>query len=362
VLIRSVKIKIPNELKLIETIQVYAKVCQHVCDVGFSHKTYKVKELRKLTYREIRDKNPNYTSTLVQNAIDSASEMLERTKFKKKIRVTPYSSMRLDKRNLRVQLEYNYASISSVKGRVRLRFEPTPMLSKYKNWKPIAGTLSYNRKQLYLNLALKNDRVSLQKHKLEDEVLGIDRGINNILVCSNNLFFNSKHLKRVKGRYRHLRKVLQNKGTRSAKRKLKQISGRERRFVSDVNHCLSKGISESNYNIFALEKLRRVTYKSLGKRFNRKLGGWSFNEFERFLQYKCESIGKTVVFVNPMHSSQRCSKCGHTERANRRGSNFKCKNCRFSVHADLNASRNIANLGKSEINRLRFHQPNVAFS
>lgn len=57
--------------------------------------------------------------------------------------------------------------------------------------------------------------------------MGIDRGINNIAVLSNNRFFNSKALKSVKGIYRYNRKKLQHAGTRSARRKLKELSGRE---------------------------------------------------------------------------------------------------------------------------------------
>jgi transposase len=44
----------------------------------------------------------------------------------------------------------------------------------------------------------------------------------------------------------------------------------------------------------------------------------------------------------------------------RKGSVFKCKNCGFELNADLNASRNIEVLGKSEYLRLMSTQPNVA--
>ncbi|MGC8585449.1 MAG: transposase, partial [Thermoplasmata archaeon] len=88
------------------------------------------------------------------------------------------------------------------------------------------------------------------------KVLGIDRGIKNIAVLSNNIFFNSKHLREVKGRYQYLKRRLQHLGTRSAKRKLRKISGRERRFVRDVNHVISKKIVSLPYDIFALKSLK----------------------------------------------------------------------------------------------------------
>ncbi|MGC9074057.1 MAG: RNA-guided endonuclease TnpB family protein, partial [Caldisericum sp.] len=72
--------------------------------------------------------------------------------------------------------------------------------------------------------------------KKDVKVLGIDREIKNMAVLSNNMFFNSSHLKEVKGIYQYLKRKLQHLGTCSAHRKLRKLSGRERRFVRDVNH------------------------------------------------------------------------------------------------------------------------------
>ena len=66
-------------------------------------------------------------------------------------------------------------------------------------------------------------------------------------------------------------------------------------------------------------------------------------ELKSFIQYKAEERGCTVVAVDPRHTSQACSCCGHTARNNRRSrGRFVCRACGFELHADLNASRNIA--------------------
>jgi transposase len=57
-------------------------------------------------------------------------------------------------------------------------------------------------------------------------VVGIDRGIKNATVLSNNRFFNSKPLRSVKGGYQYNKKKLQHAGTRYARRKLRELSGR----------------------------------------------------------------------------------------------------------------------------------------
>lgn len=186
-----------------------------------------------------------------------------------------------------------------------------------------------------------------------NRVLGIDRGILNIVTCSDNSFENSKHLRNVKGRYRYLRAKLQSIGTASARRKLKKLAGAERRFTLDVNHCISKKLVSKPYDVFAVEALNiKKTKKKNGRKFNRMLGSWSYGQLLTLLKYKAEAAGKMVIEVDPRYTSQRCSKCGYEHKGNRKGLRFKCKRCGFELNADLNASRNIAQLGTSELSRL----------
>ncbi|MBE3116769.1 IS200/IS605 family element transposase accessory protein TnpB [Candidatus Bathyarchaeota archaeon] len=123
---------------------------------------------------------------------------------------------------------------------------------------------------------------------------------------------------------------------------------------------MSKAIVNKPFDVFALENLGISKKKKNGKRFNRMLGGWSYAELLLFIQYKAESKGKCVVLVNPKYTSQRCSKCGFVHKQNRKGLGFRCGNCGFSLNADLNASRNIGVLGKSEYLRFFVNEPNVA--
>jgi putative transposase len=106
--------------------------------------------------------------------------------------------------------------------------------------------------------------------------------------------------------------------------------------------------------------LRASSWKKHGRRLNKMLGGWSYGELLTILTYKAENVGKRVVQVNPSYTSQRCSKCGYIHRDNRKGLQFKCKQCGFELNADLNAARNIGQLGKSELIRLSVNQPIVA--
>jgi IS605 OrfB family transposase len=106
-----------------------------------------------------------------------------------------------------------------------------------------------------------------------------------------------------------------------------------------------------------LENLTNIRRRIKAKRKTankRRLHGWSFAQLNSFIRYKAEARGCTVVGVDPRHTSQTCSRCGHIARNNRRARAwFKCRVCDFELHADLNGARNIAakyraSLSKSE--------------
>lgn len=72
--------------------------------------------------------------------------------------------------------------------------------------------------------------------------------------------------------------------------------------------------------------------------------GWGV--FLSILAAKAESAGRTVIAVNPRHTSQRCARCGHVARGNRVSqAAFHCQQCGHEAHADVNAAINILRAG-----------------
>lgn len=58
--------------------------------------------------------------------------------------------------------------------------------------------------------------------------------------------------------------------------------------------------------------------------------------------YKAAWQGKIFVKVNPKHSSQTCSSCGHVDKNNRKSQAiFECTSCGYQGNADVNAAKNI---------------------
>lgn len=347
-----------NALK--ETMRAYTTAYNMAVAWGYSNGTWNKVSVHNATYYEIRKSVPALPSSLVQCARDCACESLKSVTCEMLPSRKPFAAVRYNQRVITVNLVHAKATIASTAGRVRATFFVSDYCKRFLNWKTTSSALSYDRaKQVfYLHVSVESPDPETVG---EVNVLGIDRGIVNLAVCSDNRFYNSNRVKNARARYARLRAELQSKGTRSARRKLKRMSRRETRFVTDVNHCISKQIVSTPYTVFAIEDLGKIrVQKRRGTEMNRKLNNWSFHQLEQFLRYKAEAIGKRVILVDARYTSQKCSKCGHVYKGNRDGSDFLCRKCGFHIHADLNASRNIAHAGISGMGGLPVKQPIVA--
>jgi len=330
---------------LLDTLNQYKQAINKPLKYGFKHKQVSGVELHKATYYPLRE-STNLPSQLVCSARCKATEILKSIKTKtkgkfntKQPKCHKYTSIRFDKNSC--SISENMIKVSTTSGRIKLPFISYNLVKDI-NWNKIQNTceLKYHptKKQWFLTVFVDKE----PQETSDTGVLGIDRGCKHIAVCSNNKFFNSKHLRNVKSKYKYLRKRLQSKGTKSAKRLLGKVSRKENRFVRDVNHCISKKIVKMPFDTFVLEKLQIKKKKKFGKRFNSILSGWSYFQLEQFIKYKAELKNKQVAYVDARYTSQKCSNCGHTSRSNRDSqSSFCCKKCEFRLHADLNASRNI---------------------
>lgn len=65
------------------------------------------------------------------------------------------------------------------------------------------------------------------------------------------------------------------------------------------------------------------------------------------VRWQAAQLGAEIRMVDPAYTSQRCSECGHIDRANRpkgarKASFFLCVKCGRDDHADKNAARNLS--------------------
>jgi len=257
-------------------------------------------------------------------------------------------------RDFRLIPKSQMVSISTIEGRVKVPYVLGNYQAKYltDSWNIGAATLSKRQKGIFLNVTLSR---TIAAPELKDvaTIIGCDVGQRFIAVVSapdsKAKFFSGGKIKNRKHKYRRVRKSLQVKGTRGAKRTLKRLSGREARFQTDINHCISKALVEfaSQYPrpAIAIEDLTNSIKSARRRKAQRgDFYSWAFYQLRKFLEYKGEMAGIVIQSVNPRNTSGTCSKCGHLEDNQRKGLGFRCKACGFQLHSDLNASRNIANL------------------
>lgn len=354
---RIIKFKLAENPIITETIKEYNKACNFSMEIGFKKHTFNKNNLHKLTYQKVRKKF-TLQSSLVQCARDQASDMLKREKLKKLPIKKEFSSIRFNLRTFTFNTKTQIVSLATIKGRIKVPVIIQKHFLKYLVGKIKSATLGVSKDNKIFGRFI--CEIETPEKLQVNSVLGIDRGIINPVVTSNGKFFNSRQLRKVKGKYQWLKAQLQSKGTPSAKRHLKRLSGKERRFVQNTNHVLSKKIVEMPFEAFSFEKLQIQRSKKNGRKFNKRLGNWSPKQLLSFVEYKAETLGKTIVFVHSGYTSQGCSRCGHIERTNRKGIIFRCLKCGFCSHSDYNASLNIAELGKALFSRLSVNEPIVA--
>jgi IS605 OrfB family transposase len=362
--LRTIKLelKLTEQQKgsLLRTMEAYTKAFDIAARWGFQHQECGKLDLQYELYYPMRKAIPELGAGLIQSAKDTACEALKRCKMKTVPNRRPHAAVRFPWKEAKVYFETGTVSIYSVDGRIHAPVVLYDYLKRYANWRCKISVLIWDRlkKRFFLSVVMENKgAVSYARGGL----LGIDRGLRNVAVCSNNQFFDSKRVNATRGRFAKNKAELQALGTRSAIRRLRQQSGRERRFVTCENHRITKAIANTDFAVFALEDLRGIKNgRPLDRKMKTKLRSWSYFQFEKHLIYKAEALGKTVVYVDSTCTSQWCSKCGWIDKKSRKGAMFHCVKCGFQLHADLNASRNIARLGTSEASRLLTYQPHAA--
>jgi putative transposase len=222
------------------------------------------------------------------------------------------------------------------------------------------------RKTFYLLVSLSIEKPDPTPERFT-EVIGIDVGIRYLAVTSTSTGKASLHPgKRVRHKANHyarLRKRLQHKGTRGAKRRLRRIEQRERRLKMQANHTIAKQIIRDHpHALFGLEQLtdirertKRRKRKKSGKgttpvspkasRANRVYAQWSFAELQSLISYKAALAGSLAIKVDADYTSKACPLCGliSDENRPRKGLLFVCQNnkCGYTLHADLIGARNV---------------------
>jgi len=179
------------------------------------------------------------------------------------------------------------------------------------------------------------------------DALGVDLGVVHLVVDSDGEFYSGEQVDKVREKTDRLKASLQSKGTRSAKRHLKKLSGKEANFRRNTNHIISKRLvskAKDTQRAIALEDLNGIGSRTTVRHSQRRRHkSWAFAQLCHFIAYKARLAGVLVKLVDPKHTSQTCPRCGFVSKSNRQSqSSFVCQVCGFASNADLVGAINIA--------------------
>ena len=247
-------------------------------------------------------------------------------------------------------------SINTLEKRVKCRFDRAHFV-KYFDGSYELGTAKLIELNglWYLHIPVTKVVNDFQKENVR-HVVGIDRGLRFLAVSYDEQgktnFISGKKIATKRYKFQEVRRQLQSKGTKSAKRRLKAISRRENRWMTDVNHQISKTLVEKygKNTLFVLEDLTGINFEeknlSYTKKQNYNLRSWAFYQLEQFLTYKAHENCSKILKVSARYTSQRCPKCGtiHKENRDHYKHLYSCQ-CGYKSNDDRIGAMNIQFLG-----------------
>jgi putative transposase len=238
--------------------------------------------------------------------------------------------------------------------------------------RPVKGRvaiLTAKREGSHWHIILSCDDVPAEPLAPTEATVGIDMGVTSFLTTSDGRHTqNPRYLASTAERLAAAQRGLARKKRGSTRRKeaaakVARLYGKVRRQRLDHAHNTALALVRA-YDLIVHEDLK-ITNMTKRPRprpdgngghepngaaakagLNKSIHDAGWGIFLRVLSAKAESAGRTVIAVNPRHTSQRCAQCGHTDAGNRvTQAQFRCLACGHHAHADINAARNILRAG-----------------
>lgn len=340
----TLKVKLettPEQFGILKrTMERFNQACNFIADTAFELKCISKIELQPIVYYDVRERF-GLSAQMTVRAISKVVEVYKRDKTIKP-KFKPHGAMVYDQRILSWK-GLDTASLLTLDGRIKV---PIIICDYYRS--------RMDRIRGQADLILQNGIFYLcvvvdvpEPEKIEPvEMLGIDLGIVNLATDSDGESFSGDKVIETRKRYSALKARLQSCGTKSAKKHLRKLKGKEKRFMKDTNHIISKRMVEKAFDTgrgIALEDLNGIRNQTTVRKAQRNLHSkWAFYQLRSFIEYKGALKGVPVVAVNPAYTSQTCPICGCVDKRNRDSQDFNCIQCSYAGNADHIAAINIA--------------------
>lgn len=178
-------------------------------------------------------------------------------------------------------------------------------------------------------------------------VVGVDRGINRLLVVSDGTSIeNPRPLRRYKRKLKHLQRALSRKrkasrNWRKAVDALRRVHYRIANVRKDVIEKATTMLARTK-SVIVVEDLN-VRSMMTNHRLANSMADAAMAEIVRRLEYKTAWCGSKLIKADRWYpSTKRCSRCGHVkEHMSLSERTYHCEACGLSIDRDLNATRNL---------------------
>ena len=310
---------------------------------------YALTYIHKECYNKLREKYPLLPSQAIiriEREVTSAYKSRKSNKQHGDIPQKHTLSMTLDKR---IYSNFTCDGISLTSDipnkRKRFTFELYPKIQElFATTTAKDPTIFYRNGALWLAIPFE----LIGRMPVSITSVGVDLGVKRLFTTSEGYAFRDKTYLRKRRKLRYIKRCLQSKSTKSAKRHLKQIRGYEHNLSKDMCHrACNELLNTTNASYVVMEDLSKIktnTSKNKDgynrKRHNNALGQVPFYMFKQILTYKATLAGKQVVSVSPYLTSQTDSRSNKKEGI-RKGCRFYCVDG-VVFDADWNAAVNIA--------------------
>jgi putative transposase len=324
------------------TLERANAACNAISAYAWEHKMYRAFDLHDALYYATREQY-KLASQMVIRCLAKASDAYKLDQDSPRV-FGEHGSIAYDSRILTFHTENREISIWTLEGRILVPYQSGQHQDTVLQHQKGESDLAYYKSNWYL---LATCDVPVAPTLEIQGYLGVDRGIINLAADSEGEIYQGDLIEARRIWHQRRRTELQQVGTKSARKRLRILAGKQARYQRHVNHCISKRLvqkAERTKQGIALENLKGIILRTRVRHEDKaKRGNWSFNQLEAFIQYKANRAGVPVKLVDPKYTSQRCATCGHREKANRKSqAEFLCLKCGHTAHADLNAAVNIS--------------------
>ena len=325
------------------TLETANAACTTISQSAWQTQTFKQFDIHHLSYADTR----TAFGLAAQMAVRCVAKVADAYKLDRASQRTfqPHGAIAYDDRILSWAMPDRSVSIWTLDGRMRIPFVCGPRQWDLLQSRRGETDLALVRGHWYLYATCE---IAAPPPADMDGVLGVDLGIVNLATDSDGERHTGQQVEQVRQRYQRRRDRLQRVGTRSAKRRLKQLAGKQRRFQNNTNHRISKQLVAKAQpgtlwvtRAIAVEDLTGIRQRARvrGSAQRARHSNWAFRQLREFVAYKAKRAGVVVVAVDPRNTSRTCNACGFCAPGNRRDqAHFRCLQCGIARGADENAA------------------------